>query len=706
MTRQPLPAAVGLSLLILALAGTAAEGGTADLEPGIVSIERAFLREEFPTVVQLAQEFLQGHREATDAPHVWLWLIFSLDRLGQSQEALRQLEALKARLVPHDPLWPEVWFWEGEISRRAFQMPRAITAYERLLETAPESSWAAQTRIGLGLIALYQRRFEDAAAQFHEVARRYEGQPSGLDARLFEGLCNLRLGLYEAAAAGLAPLLTQLKDPAMLAQAAFYLGESLTALDRYDEAASSYHRAISAQAASQWARLARFGLGWTYYRAGRCEESVEAFTQYLRQSNTDHRTEVLFAQGACLLKLGREGRALERFEQIVSREPEHPLAVESGLAVADLYRRQGRLPLAQGVLHALLRPQLDPSARSRIQQELGEIALDQGNVAKARTIFELAGTSDDPATRQDALMGLGDVQVFLGDLVRAKRCYEDAAAIAGEQAAAVWARYQIGRITFQLGEIDHAIDIFRPLAAGEDRDLADEAHLALALAYLTRREPELARVELETVKTERAGRPVAQRVDYYLALLALSEGDEKRSRALCRQVIEQVPTAEEAVDARLLLADLMAGQTEVRDAMRWLEEALAAPGLPARHRAKLARRLGDLARSEGAYAEAVQWYRQAQRSLPAMAAEADYLIASCYEEQGQLTIAIESYRKIGQMPWRVRGQLAAGKLLERQGRPEEAEAIYEALSGEPIPEAQAAQEHLATLRDDLRHEPP
>jgi tetratricopeptide (TPR) repeat protein len=331
---------------------------------------------------------------------------------------------------------------------------------------------------------------------------------------------------------------------------------------------------------------------------------------------------------------------------------------------------------------------------------LGEIALDQGNVAKAKTIFELASTSSDLFTRQAALMGLGDVQMFTGDLAQAKQYYGEAAVLDAGQGTGAWARYQIGRIDFQAGQIKEAIERFKPLADADDNDLADEAHLALALAYLANRQPELAKLELETLKAVRGGRPVARRADYYLALLALHAGDREQALSLCREVVAQAPSSEEAVDARVVLADAIAEEQSVEEAMRWLEEALAAPGLPARHRAKLARRLGDLAREVGESRAAIAHYRQAQQFLPAIGAEMEYVIASAYEEEGEIPQAIEAYRQIRQMPWRVRGQLAAAKLLERHGRPEEAEAIYEALAAESIPEAQAVKEHLAALRSD------
>jgi tetratricopeptide (TPR) repeat protein len=145
------------------------------------------------------------------------------------------------------------------------------------------------------------------------------------------------------------------------------------------------------------------------------------------------------------------------------------------------------------------------------------------------------------------------------------------------------------------------------------------------------------------------------------------------------------------------MADLIVRRDSTREAVRWLRRMYAAAGLSRRHRAKLAKRLADLARSEGDYEEAVIWYDEAAKLLPALRGEARYRIASCHEEAGDVAAAMEWYRQIEQPPWRVRGQLALAKLLEREERLEEARAIYQALMREPIPEAKVAEERFAAL---------
>ena len=161
---------------------------------------------------------------------------------------------------------------------------------------------------------------------------------------------------------------------------------------------------------------------------------------------------------------------------------------------------------------------------------------------------------------------------------------------------------------------------------------------------------------------------MAARAGYYLALMELSERRLDRVEALCREAIERAPRSEEALESRLLLADLMADRESVRAAREWLRGAYEDGDLPWRHRARLAKHLGDLARGDRAFLEAVRWYEITGKLLPTFTGEAGYWIASCYEEAGQVDDAIARYRAVEQAPWRVRAQLAAAKLLERQER--------------------------------------
>lgn len=676
----------------------AAEGSA-----GYYSVQRAFLQEDFQEVIALAQSFILQNPSAAEVPRVWIWLALSLDKLQQSNEALRELNRLKDRLPFRDPLWSELLYWEGDISRRALNVIRAKVTFQRLLDRYPDSPWAQQARLGIGLIDLHQQAFESALANFKQVALQDSSSPAGRDARLFAGVCHLQLKRYREAEEMLRPLVDEMKEPVALAQAAFYLGESLSSQSRFQDAIPAYERAIEIKQVPQWVAPAQFGLGWAYYRLERCEPSVKFFDQFLRSGVVNHQTEAWFAEGSCLVKLGREDQALPLFERVLVRDRDHPLAAESGLIMADAYRRQGHAALAFNLLQRLLERPNDAAVKARVQLRIASLELDEGRADQAKAIYESILQPADAATQQARLSGLGDVALFYGDLTAAGKFYNESILRMPESSFARYASYQLGRIAMQQRAYDDAVSTFQRLSAAAEPAIADDARLALSLTYLNQSDESKALSALEEMRRRQPKSPAAARAAYYLALISANKNDMENAKRLCNETINKAPASDEAVDARLLIADLMAQQGPPREAAKWLRQQFKDSRLPERQRGKLAKRLGDLSRDEHRYAQAQLWYDEAARLLPALRVEMVYRIATCYEEGGDVELAMRWYRSVNQPPWQVRGLLALAKLLERDDRMLEARKVYETIKDLNLPESKIAVERLEALREERKH---
>jgi len=669
-----------------------------DPSAGYRQVQRAFLREEFTQVTHLAGAYVTKFPDATDTPRVRIWLALSLDRLGRGEEALRQLDAGKARLAPADPLWPEALYWEGDIGRRSGQTVRAKHAFTRVVTQFSDSPWTLQARLGLGLVYFSQQVIPEALEWFREVANTAPaGAPVALQARLMEAICDVRLHEFESAAAKIHRLLELLQAPEDIAQASFYLGEAWSGLARYEEALGAYQRATESLPTSRWATLSKFGQGWASFRLGRYREATTTLTEYVETTDEEPRPEALYALGSCWFQLGREAQAEPPLQRLIAQYPRHALAAESGLLLADAFRRQRRLTEAAALLASLLGTVQDARGRAQFQVQLGSIRLDQGREPEARALFDGARASPDREGQQAAVNGLGDVEMFLGRDDDAERYYEAVRQISSQGLQVRYARYQLGRIRLLRGDAAGALEVFRGLLAETDGSLRQDVELAMALAWLHQRNEAMARTQLQQLRRNASDRAVSARAAYYLALLALTEGDEPQTRRLCQEAQRGAPGSDEALEARLLLVELDRGSSS--EHTEELRALFREPNQPSRHRGKLAKTLGDLSRHGGDYPQAIRWYDEAVQLWPALAGEASYAIASCYEEGGDIETAISRYRLVVQRAWMVRGQLAAAKLLERQGKWRDAAAVYESLADQPIPEAKVAREQWSRLRD-------
>jgi tetratricopeptide (TPR) repeat protein len=509
--------------------------------------------------------------------------------------------------------------------------------------------WHPQAQLGLGLVLFQQQAYDVARQQMQDVQLTAPPAWVAREAQMVEGLCDLQLKEYGAAAVHFRHLLGEAPDPATRAKAAFYLGEALTGLKETTPSLQAYHEAIEADPQSVWARLANFGLGWSLFQQHRCAESLKALDDYVTASGAEadrQQPELLFAQGRCLLELGDDRAAVARLETLRRTSPTHPLALEAAISLAE--------------------------------------------------------------ARQASLNGQGDAHMAMGQAEEASRCYQQAWAMGPEKQGGSYALYQLGRLKLQAGKTDEAMESFRQVidrgTPAQADPLAADARLALAAALLSNAQPAQARQELERLRTLAPESAQAARAGYYLALLAWHEDHDADAQRFCQDVIRRVPRSEEAIQARLLLADVAVEQgTPVTtlptlfDELQLPPEASVSSGARDDYRGRLAKKFGDLAQQARAHAHTIHWYELAWEALPEARGELDYAIAFCYEQAGDQPLAVHRYRAITQPPWQVRGQLAAAKLMERDQQWQEAMAIYKTITQQPVPEAKIAKERLALL---------
>jgi len=692
--------------------------------------QEAFLREDFARVVALGASFPDDASEPFTAAHVRmsLWYALSLERLQRAGDALREVDTIKTQLAAHPDmaegprLVTETLFWDGEISRRTQEWLRARRAYHQLLVQSPHSIWRLPAQVGLGLVLFQQQAYDVAREQVQEAARGPIESPAVQDAMLLEGLCDLKLGRFPDAQRLFEELLAQPLTAEVRWQVMVYLSEVLAGLGRPDEALAQYQQVMIEGPTSSWARLARFGVGWTHFQQQRYRESLEAFKEYVMalpsaarqradlpwrgRTGSDGLTEpprsrgateeafaqLWFAQGRCLMELGDEEAALSYFETLEQIFPDHPLSLDAGLSHSELLERLDRLAEARDVAEGLRHRSLPPLQHQRLQLRLGALDLAAGDAKMAQARFRSVADAREAALRQAAYNGLGDAALFLGHDEDGASWYEQARALEARSPAGHYAAYQLGRLLLKAGHRQEAIEQFRSLS-----DLWD-ARLALALSYLMSGESEAAREALRRAVQEASDGRQAARVDYYQALLAIQDGDVEEAKRLCREVSLKVPRSDEAFEAQLLLADLLAGEGSWETSLISLQPLLQAFGnLSIRRRGALALRLGHLARQAGSYAIAIRWYDTAWPLIPSQQGELDYRIASCYEEGGDWVAASNRYRAIQQPPWSIRGRLAAAKLLERDAQWQEARRLYQSIVQQSVPEAKIAQERLMAL---------
>jgi predicted O-linked N-acetylglucosamine transferase (SPINDLY family) len=226
---------------------------------------------------------------------------------------------------------------------------------------------------------------------------------------------------------------------------AFGLGQVLDALQRWDQAADAYRRALALDPASHDAHLA---LGVALQRGGRSNQAVAAYRTALELNAGDPVT--LGYLGAALRETGDVDAAiivLERAAALDPRSASH--AVNLGVALNQ--RRD--FPAAYSVLRALLdREPGNPDAAFN----LGNALRGLGRSREAVICFRLA--ADLRAGFADALNNLGNAHKELGEFALAMAAFEEALRARPDHIAAL---NNAGCLLRTLGRIDEAEDMLR-----------------------------------------------------------------------------------------------------------------------------------------------------------------------------------------------------------------------------------------------------
>jgi tetratricopeptide (TPR) repeat protein len=282
--------------------------------------------------------------------------------------------------------------------------------------------------------------------------------PLARDAAILEGLCHLKRERFAEAARRFRGVLHQSIPADVQGQVSVYLAEALVGAGQGKEAAAVYQQLILEQPETSSARLARFGLGWVAFQQGDYQESLERFKDYVRSlpSAARHQADLpwrgksaaeahavmgqgaleatipqlWFAQGRCLMEIGEYEQAAARFERLRREVPQHPLAIDAAMGIADVLERQNRVGPATVLLESILPATLTTMQRHHVHVKLGSLYLNAGEATKAAAQFDMVKEAAEPELKQAALNGLADAAAFLGHDDTAMQWYEAAMQVA------------------------------------------------------------------------------------------------------------------------------------------------------------------------------------------------------------------------------------------------------------------------------------
>ena len=214
-------------------------------------LSRILLQQRQPAEALAAVEKILAKRDRlTIGTQLLMDRADALDAIPERRgEAIAAYAELAARF-PQDPqapgpcTWPALWPWRAAITRRRENTPKTSSAAMRITPWRPtRCTWRPKARLQLG-------KLTDAQSQFERLLKKY---PSHADAPVWKvrrGLASYLAKQYAETVAYLQPLLPEIRNLELLAEAQYLIGSSQAELKRFDEAIQALEASLAA--APRW----------------------------------------------------------------------------------------------------------------------------------------------------------------------------------------------------------------------------------------------------------------------------------------------------------------------------------------------------------------------------------------------------------------------------------------------------------------------
>ncbi|HEV3164192.1 MAG TPA: tetratricopeptide repeat protein, partial [Isosphaeraceae bacterium] len=323
---------------------------------------------------------------------------------GRPAEARAVLdEALKR--FQGSPMTPALLFRSAEAAQKEGRADLARARYLKVVELAPEDTWADDSLVRAAALALEAREFAAARSQANALATRYPSSTLVPEAHLIEARAVLGQGQARVAITLLNHLLSEEKPSAETAQTArYYLGQAYRADGQVDKA-SEILESLAKTPAAPVATDAQFLVGEGHFHAGRFKEAIAPLEKYLagkpRGEVADHALAYL---AAARQELGQLDAAVATLDRLAAQFPKSKTLPPTRLRLAEAALAAKQLDRAAKWFQQGAETD-DPKLKVRALSGLGWTLLQDGKPAEAAAAFEtrLAAAADDPLAPQDSL---------------------------------------------------------------------------------------------------------------------------------------------------------------------------------------------------------------------------------------------------------------------------------------------------------------
>jgi TolA-binding protein len=612
-------------------------------------------------------------------------------RLGQCELARDGLDAAQAafeRVLARGQsyLTTPATFLLGETLFRRTDFAGAEKNYARVVAASDAADFAREAEHALVWCAFQTKRYDDAQQRAQRFLERYADDAHKDEVAWIAGESALDAGRAEQAAQWFARVGDGTWHPDALRGAGF----AAAALGDHARAAEMFGRLLEEHPDSRFKAEATLHRAIHLLKAGDAAGALETI------SHAEATAETGYWRARALAALERQAEALAELDRALARKPDEELAGRIQVARGDALHALGRGPEAakaweQGgseyalqaaaiaeleggrpaealrLAQSLLARELSPDARIEAELVVGEAHFALQAYGEAEEAFShVLASTQDPTRAARTLSRLAWCRYLTGDHAEAAKRFATLVERYPDAAEAEEARFLQARSLESSGDAEGAA---RCLARYLERH-ADGPHANEAMLRLARLEGPDGRPRLEALLAREPAPEIALAAHQELAERLSGAGDYAAAEPHYRAVIE-------AGDASGLLPQATYG-------LAWARHALGAPDEAARLLRGLLTQKGlddDLVLSS---LELLAWAERAAKNPDGARAAYEVFATRTNDEQRRFAVA-----------------KVAALALSENGRPKEAQKLYEKLLAKTTDTGVSAQASLERAWIDL-----
>jgi TolA-binding protein len=573
-------------------------------------------------------------------------------QLGDTDRALSLYQSV-AESYPESRLAAEALFEAGLIRYRQGEHDAAAAFFRAITRDHPRAARAGDAYYWLGNAYLAGEDL-DRALTAYDKATEYDAAPSSLlvEVRFQKAWAQYQEGRYAEAASGFMALVESAPETERGGAALFWGADSHFQQGEYTRARALFARYLEEYPDGDKASGARYALAWTYFKQNQYAAAARNFRQFL-DTYPGGDKDIPYEQDA-RLRLADAYYALKRYEDAV-----------------NVYRRVG----GEGTDYALY--------------QSGEALNYAGRPDEAvRALDRLVQKYSESRWRPQALYRIGTIHFQQQEYEKAVGSYQRFLDAYPDHPLAPEAQYGIGDSHYNSGAMQEAVAAYRTvLVTYPGSETATEAASSLFFALSAAGQSDRAEEIIADIAAANPDANLKDRLRFQRAKAAYQSGESKKALNLFQSFVRTTSTSSLLPESYYYLGILYANQDQTTEAKNYLEQLIEqypdSEVLP-----DGALRLGDIYLEEERFEEAAAAYRAAAESdvigteLRAQARYGQSIALLNLDRNDEARDILNRVLENSQGgPLQASARLGLARIYVDEGRPDEAAPLYRSIVG-------------------------